>query len=77
MEMFLDFFGRDRDSATLSQRDWDRFIRERRTGRIGISGKLVSNRMIEYDLAFLMAVHNWAARSKDERGHPMLSKGIR
>ena len=81
MEMFLRFFGRDRDAATLSQRDWDRFIAARRAGRIGISGKPVSNRTIEYDLAFLMAVLNWAAKSKDERGRPMLErnplKGLR
>ena len=38
MHMFLRFFGRNRDPATLSQRDWDRFIRERRAGRIGPSG---------------------------------------
>ena len=79
--MFADFFGRDRDPATLSQRDWDRFIGARRAGRIGISGKPVSNRTIEYDLTFLMAVLNWAARSKDERGRPMLDrnplKGLR
>ena len=81
MEMFLRFFGRDRKAATLSQRDWDRFIGARRAGRIGISGKPVSDRTIEYDLAFLMAVLNWAARSKDERGHPLLDrnplKGLR
>ena len=29
--MFLRFFGRDRRPETLSQRDWDRFIRERRS----------------------------------------------
>ena len=74
MEMFLRFFGRDRDAATLSQRDWDRFIGARRAGRIGISGKPVSDRTIEYDLALLMAVLNWAARSKDERGRPMLER---
>ena len=79
--MFLQFFGRDRDPATLSQRDWDRFIGARRAGRIGISGKPVSNRTIEWDLTFLMAVLNWATRSKDERGRPMLDrnplKGLR
>ena len=32
--MFLRFFGRDRRPETLSQRDWDRFIRERRAGRV-------------------------------------------
>ena len=81
LEMFLRFFGRDRDAETLSQRDWDRFIGARRAGRIGISGKPVSNRTIAYDLACLMAVLNWAERSKDERGRPMLErnplKGLR
>ena len=79
--MFLRFFGRNRDPATLSQRDWDRFIRERRTGRIGPSGRPVSNRTVEYDLKFLIAVLNWAARSRDEQGRPLLDrnplKGLR
>ena len=47
MKMFLGCFGRDRKPATLSQRDWDRFIRERRAGKVGPSGKPVSDRMIE------------------------------
>jgi len=72
MWMFLQFFGRDRDPSTLSQRDWDRFIRERRAGRIGYSGRPVSNRTIACDLTFLMAVLNWAARSRDERGRLLL-----
>ena len=79
--MFLRFFGRNRAPATLSQRDWDRFIRERRAGRIGPSGKPVSDRMVEYDLKFLIAVLNWAARSRDERGRLLLDrnplKGLR
>ena len=70
--MFLRFFGRDRNPATLSQRDWDRFIRERRAGRVGLSGKPVGNRTIEWDLTFLIAVLNWAARSRDERGRLLL-----
>ena len=81
MCMFLRFFGRNRDPATLSQRDWDRFIRERRAGRVGPSGKPVSDRMVEYDLKFLVAVLNWAARSRDERGRLLLDrnplKGLR
>ena len=72
--MFLRFFGRDRDPETLSQRDWDRFIAARRAGRVGISGRPVSNRTIEWDLTFLMAVLNWATRSKDERGRPLLDR---
>ncbi|MYC53041.1 MAG: phage integrase family protein [Gammaproteobacteria bacterium] len=79
--MFLDFFGRDRRPETLSQRDWDRFIRERRAGRAGRSGQPVGNRTIEWDLTFLMTVLNWAARSRDENGRLLLDsnplKGLR
>ncbi len=81
MLMFLRFFGRNRDPATLSRRDWDRFIRARRAGRIGPSGKPVSDRTVEYDLKFLIAVLNWAAKSRDERGRLLLDsnplKGLR
>ena len=72
MRMFLGFFGRDRSPATLSQRDWDRFIRERRAGRVGPSGRPVSDRTIERDLKFLLAVLNWAVKSRDERGELLL-----
>ena len=81
MAMFLKFFGRDRRPETLSQRDWDRFIRERRAGRVGPSGRPVGNRTTEADLTFLMAVLNWAARSRDEHGRLLLDrnplKGLR
>ncbi|MDE0358738.1 MAG: site-specific integrase, partial [Gammaproteobacteria bacterium] len=70
--MFLDFFGRDRRPETLSQRDWDRFIQARRAGRAGLSGEPVGNRTIAWDLTFLMAVLNWAARSRDEEGNLLL-----
>ncbi len=72
MRMFLGFFARDRKPATLSQRDWDRFIRARRAGRVGPSGRPVSDRTVEADLKFLIAVFNWTAKSKDEQGHPLL-----
>ena len=68
MRMFLRFFGRERRPETLSQRDWDRFIRDRRAGKVGPSGKPVSDRTVERDLRFLLAVLNWAARSRDEQG---------
>ena len=70
--MFLRFFGRGRSPETLSQRDWDRFIRARRSGRVGPSGRPVSDRTIEHDLKFLIAVLNWAAKSRDERGKLLL-----
>ena len=72
MKMFLGCFGRARKPATLSQRDWDRFIRERRSGKVGPSGKPVSDRTIERDLRFLLAILNWAANSRDEQGHRLL-----
>ena len=70
--MFLRLFGRNRDPATLSQRDWGRFIRARRSGEVGPSGKPASDRTIECDLKFLIAVLNWAARSRDENGKLLL-----
>ena len=36
------------------------------------SGRPVSDRTIEYDLKFLLAVLNWAARSRDEEGGLLL-----
>ena len=74
MGMFLRFFGRNRDPATLSQRDWDRFIRARRAGRVGPSGRPVSDRTVEYDLKLLIAIFNWAAKSRDERGRLLLDR---
>ena len=72
MRMFLSCFGGHRNPATLSQIDWDRFIRERRSGTIGHSGKLVSNSTIAGDLAFLITVLNWATRSRDDQGRLFL-----
>ena len=71
-KMFLRFFGRDRRPETLSRRDWDRFIRARRAGKIGPSGRPVSDRTIECDLKFLIAVFNWATKSRDEAGRLLL-----
>ena len=68
MRMFVQFFGRERKPDTLSQRDWDRFIWERRAGRVGPSRRPVSDRTVERDLRFLLAVLNWATRSRDEQG---------
>ena len=81
LQMFLRFFGKDRSPATLSQRDWDRFIRARRAGRVGLSGLPVSDRTVERDLRFLLAVLNWGARSRNEAGGLLLDsnplKGLR
>ena len=71
--IFLDFLGPNRRPETLSKRDWDRFIRERRAGRIGRNGQPVLNRTIENDLKFLNAVLNWASKSRDEQGRLLLN----
>ncbi len=72
MKMFLRFFGKHRKAATLSQRDWDRFIRARFAGKAGGSGKPVRARTIERDLKLLLAMLNWAVRSRDEEGRLLL-----
>jgi len=76
--MFLDFFGRARRADTLSRRDWDRFIRERRSGKIappvrpGSGG--VGDRQIAYDLSWLRAVLNWATLAGDGNGGVLLER---
>ena len=72
MRMFLKFFGGHRRPDTLSQRDWDRFIRARRSGRAGRSGRPVRNRTIQQDLKLLIAILNWASKSRDEEGRLLL-----
>ena len=72
MTTFLRFFGKHRKAATLSQRDWDRFIRARRAGTTGGNRQPAGDRTIQRDLKFLLAVLNWAARSRDEEGRLLL-----
>ena len=72
MKMFLEFFGGNRRPDTLSQRDWDRFIRERRAGRAGRSGRPAGDRTIQQDLKLLLAVFNWAVKSRDEEGRLLI-----
>ena len=72
MAMFLGFLGRNRKPETLSQRDWDRFIGARRAGRAGRSGRPAGDRTIQQDLKLLLAILNWAAKSRDEEGRLLL-----
>jgi integrase len=69
--MFLKFLGANRKARTLSRRDWDRFINERRSG---VVGRAVGNRMIAYDLKWLLSVLNWAALAGDGRGGMLLDR---
>lgn len=62
--LFLESLGPSRNGANLNRRDWDGFIRWRRTGGDRRAGSArqrpVRNRVIAYDLQFLCAVLNWA-----------------
>jgi integrase len=75
--MFLRFFGSERIPSTLSLRDWDRFIRDRRDGRIG-PGKApwrpVGNRTVQKDLSFFRSVLRWATMAGDGLGGVLLER---
>ena len=77
-DMFLRFFGRQPDAVALNLRDWDRFIQERRSGRIRPAGRHTStgvrNRTIARDLKWLLAVLNWATRAGDGQGGVLLER---
>jgi integrase len=75
--MFLAYFGTNRKAKTLSRRDWDRFIADRRVGRVTlVSGKAsaVGDRQIGYDLGWLQSVLRWATLAGDERGGFLLDR---
>lgn len=75
-------FGRDTDPRTLSRREWDRFIRDRQAGALAISPedaekkpakRIVRPRAVAYDLAWIVAVFNWATLVSDGRGGVLLA----
>jgi integrase len=76
--LFLSAFGDGRTAAELNRRDWDRFIKDRRTGRLRPNGtskpRTVGDRTIERDLKWLHAVLNWATTAGDGRGGSLLDK---
>jgi integrase len=77
-EMFGRFFGPGRKANTLNLRDWDRFIRERRSGRIRPGKKRkatkVGDRTIARDLKWLLAALNWATLAGDGHGGFLLER---
>ena len=83
-EMFLRFFGATRRPETLSRRDWDRFIADRRKGVVAPKGvsarkegtepRTVRERVIAYDLKYLIAVLNWATLAGDGHGGVLLDR---
>ena len=77
-EMFLRYWGRDRKVSTLSRRDWEKFIRERRVGAVGPAGeptgRAVGERTVACDLELLRAALNWATEAGDGKGGMLLDR---
>jgi len=77
-EMFVAFLGAGRKPSTLNRRDWDRFVKERRSGAIAPKGvkkaREVGSRVIAYDLKWLLSVLNWATTAGDNRGGVLLDR---
>jgi integrase len=62
----------------LDRTDWDRFIQQRRTGALWPQGERrkkrgVRDRVIEFDLKFLLAACNWATTVR-VKGQPLLER---
>ncbi|MFL5612397.1 MAG: tyrosine-type recombinase/integrase [Gemmatimonadaceae bacterium] len=78
VEMFTRAFGRDREPNTLSLREWNWFIRQRRDGMLRPRSveekRTVRNRVIAHDLKFLLAVLNWATLAGDGKGGYLLDR---
>jgi len=74
-EMFLRFFGAEFDVRRFTIRDRDRFVTERRAGRIAPAGvtklRTVRDRVIRYDWAFLAAAVRWAYRARIIESNPL------
>jgi integrase len=77
-EMFGRFLGRSTKPNVLNARDWNRFIADRRVGRIAPAQvrkkRSVRSRVIAYDLKWLLSVLNWATTAGDGRGGRLLDR---
>lgn len=76
-QLFLRVFKAGREVHTLSRRDWDLYIKVRRSGELKIKGGNkhgVKNRMIAHDLQALNAALNWATTARDQGGELLLER---
>lgn len=76
-EMFLRALGGATEARALSRREWDRLIRDRRSGELrpkGSARRPVRDRVIGYDLLWLRAVLNWGAMASNGRGGFLLDR---
>ncbi len=76
--MLLEAFGANRRPDTLNRRDWDSYITRRRRGELvpgtKKKGASVRARIIEQDLKLLLAILNWAERSRDGEDRFLLER---
>jgi integrase len=76
--LFLQCVGRSRAIASLSRRDWDKYIRDRRAGVLRPTGTKathrVRDRQVQYDLQTIRAVLNWGTQVNDRRGRPLVDR---
>ncbi|MGH2487194.1 MAG: tyrosine-type recombinase/integrase [Ktedonobacterales bacterium] len=76
--LLLRSVGRKRTVASLNRRDWDKFIRDRRSGVLRPSrsrpGHRVRERMIQYDCKLILAVLNWGMTVNDADGEPLVAR---
>jgi len=80
--LWTEVLGTGFDLTTLSRRQWDAFVRERRSGAINARGKRVSakkrrpvrDRVVEKDCAWLRAVCRWATEFRDEHDQMLLER---
>ena len=71
-KLFVRCFGPDRRAKDLSRREWERFIRERSSGRL--TGDSAGPRTVARDLKWLLAVLNWATMAGNGRGGVLLER---
>ncbi|MGH9321462.1 MAG: hypothetical protein ACRD3V_16450, partial [Vicinamibacteria bacterium] len=82
IDLWTAVIGEGFDLSRFSRREWDRFIRERRSGSIDGRGvpvpeddrRKVGDRVIQKDLGFLGAVCRWASEWRDDSGRLLLEK---
>lgn len=75
--LFLGFFDSqpdpkrrsDRAPTSLDRQDWDGFVSARRAGQVPDFGAGVRDRVIEYDLKFLVSVLAWAEGASEGKPH--------
>ena len=76
-KMFVGFLGEKRPASTLNVRDWDRFIRDRSTARIGPGlgpWTGAGERTVQKDLSFLRSVLDWATIARGVDGEVLLER---